>query len=91
MPQRSQGQLPRLSHAARRRTQLDGASARQREKRRGNELGTGVPGRALLEEKKTMDYYELQRNWTRKIVPHLNDEALNNILVRDFNKYSLAM
>ena len=36
-------------------------------------------------------YYDLQRNWTRKIVPHLNDEILNTILVRDFNKYRLGM
>ena len=34
-----------------------------------------------------MHYYDLQRKWTRKIVPHLNDETLNTILVRDFNNY----
>jgi hypothetical protein len=37
-----------------------------------------------------MHYYDLQRNWTRKIVPHLNDEALNTILVRDFNNYCIG-
>jgi hypothetical protein len=33
-------------------------------------------------------YYNLQRNWTRKIVPHLKDEVLNKILVRDFHKFT---
>ena len=34
-----------------------------------------------------MHYYDLQRNWTRKIVPHLDNETLNAILVRDFSNY----
>lgn len=34
-----------------------------------------------------MGYYELQRHWTRKVVPHLGDKTLNDILVRDFNRY----
>jgi hypothetical protein len=33
-------------------------------------------------------YYNLSRNWTRKIEPHLNDPKLNRILVRDFNRYT---
>ena len=36
-----------------------------------------------------MHYYDLQRNWTRKIVPHLDNQTLNAILVRDFNNYYL--
>ena len=35
-------------------------------------------------------YYDLQRHWTRKIVPHLKDKALNGILVRDFNKFTMG-
>jgi len=35
-----------------------------------------------------MRYYDLKRNWTKKIVPHLDDEELNRILVRDFNRYT---
>src|SRR5260370_15321671 len=38
----------------------------------------------------SMRYYDLKRNWTRRIVPHLGDERLNRILVRDFNRYSRA-
>src|SRR4051794_19031045 len=35
-----------------------------------------------------MRYYEVSRNWTKKMEPHLDDEELNNILVRDFNKFT---
>jgi hypothetical protein len=35
-----------------------------------------------------MRYYDLKRNWTRKIEPHLNDAKLNRILIRDFNKFT---
>jgi hypothetical protein len=33
-------------------------------------------------------YYPLQRNWTRKIIPHLADKELNAVLFRDFSLYS---
>ena len=33
-------------------------------------------------------YYDLRRHWTKRIVPHLNDEFLNAILVRNFNKFT---
>jgi hypothetical protein len=33
-------------------------------------------------------YYNFRRQWTKRIVPHLADEKLNAILVRDFNKYT---
>jgi hypothetical protein len=46
---------------------------------------------APVKKEEKMHYYNLQRNWTRKIVPHLKDKTLNTILVRDFNKYSLSM
>lgn len=32
-------------------------------------------------------YYDLKRHW-RRLEPHLGDEKLNAILVRDFNKYT---
>lgn len=35
-----------------------------------------------------MRYYDLQRHWTRKIAPHLNDERVSRVLVRDFNKFT---
>jgi hypothetical protein len=35
-----------------------------------------------------MHYYDLQKNWTKKIEPHLGNKQLNNILVRDLNKLS---
>jgi hypothetical protein len=35
-------------------------------------------------------YYDLSRNWTRRIVPHLQDKELNEILVRDFNKFTFG-
>ena len=33
-------------------------------------------------------YYDFRRHWTKRIVPHLSDPKLNEILVRDFNKYT---
>ncbi len=35
-----------------------------------------------------MRYYDLQKNWTKKIEPHLANKQLNDILVRDLNKRS---
>ena len=35
-------------------------------------------------------YYDVQKLWTKKIVPHLDDKELNNILVRDFNRYTFG-
>jgi len=34
-----------------------------------------------------MKYYDLQRNWP-KVRPHLRNRELNDILVRDFNKFT---
>lgn len=36
----------------------------------------------------SMQYFDLKRHWTRRIEPHLADEKLNAILVRDFGKYT---
>jgi hypothetical protein len=35
-----------------------------------------------------MRYYDLQRHWTKRIEPHLTDERLNRVLVRDFRKFT---
>jgi hypothetical protein len=35
-----------------------------------------------------MHYYGLKRHWTRNIEPHLSDARLNQILCRDFGKYT---
>ena len=37
-----------------------------------------------------MRYYDLKRHWTRRIEPHLGDEKLNAVLVRDFNKFTVG-
>jgi hypothetical protein len=37
-----------------------------------------------------MRYYDLQRYWTKKIEPHLANKQLNNILVRDMNKFTFG-
>ncbi len=39
---------------------------------------------------RTMKYYNLQKNWTQKIEPHLSDELLVEILVHDFNKFTFG-
>jgi hypothetical protein len=36
-----------------------------------------------------MVYYDLKKNW-RRVKPHLTDEKLNEILVRDFNKFTFG-
>jgi hypothetical protein len=38
---------------------------------------------------RTMQYYDLKNNW-RRVKPHLGDQTLNDILVRDFNKYTIG-
>jgi hypothetical protein len=36
-----------------------------------------------------MKYYDLKENW-RRVKPHLADKKLNDILVRDFNKFTFG-
>jgi hypothetical protein len=36
-----------------------------------------------------MKYYDLKKNWHR-VKPHLADDKLNDILVRDFNKFTFG-
>jgi hypothetical protein len=38
--------------------------------------------------RKGLRYYDIRRHWTKRIEPHLGDEALNTILVCDFNKFT---
>ena len=38
-------------------------------------------------QSKTLRYYDLKNNW-RRVKTHLEDKKLNNILVRDFNKFT---
>jgi hypothetical protein len=38
-------------------------------------------------QSKTMRYYDLKKNW-RRVKPHLVDKKLNDVLVRDFNKFT---
>jgi hypothetical protein len=38
----------------------------------------------------TIRYYDLKKNWTKKIEPHLNDKELNDILVEDVNIYTTS-
>jgi hypothetical protein len=33
-------------------------------------------------------YYDIPGKWTKRIQPHLGDEHLNQIIIRDFNKYT---
>jgi len=37
-----------------------------------------------------LKYYDLLKNW-RKVKPHLGDPELNDVLVREFNKYTTGM
>jgi hypothetical protein len=37
---------------------------------------------------KGIRYYDLQRHWTKRIMPHLADKKLGDILVKDFNKFT---
>jgi len=39
-------------------------------------------------ERASKRYFDLKRQWTRRIIPHLKDKTLNEILVRDFNKFT---
>jgi hypothetical protein len=37
---------------------------------------------------KPIRYYNIPRHWTKRIEPHLDDAELNEILVRDFNRFT---
>ena len=41
------------------------------------------------ESNQQMKYYDLKKNW-RKVRPHLVDKELNDILVRDFKRFTLG-
>ena len=44
-------------------------------------------GQASNTMSKSMKYYDLKKNWHR-VKPHLGDKQFNDILVRDFNKFT---
>jgi hypothetical protein len=54
---------------------------------RSSVVTTTRSGRASKMPTVTMRYYDLKAKW-RKVRPHLANEELNKILVRDFNKYT---
>lgn len=35
-----------------------------------------------------MEYYDIKKNWKKRIKPHLTNKHLNRILVKDFNNYA---
>ena len=59
--------------------------------RSGNPSGRPRALVSVMEEahsanQRPVKYYDLKKNW-RRVRPHLADKKLNDILVRDFNKY----
>jgi hypothetical protein len=44
--------------------------------------------RRKISQPVTVRYYDVARHWTKRIEPHLKDDVLNKILVRDFNDYT---
>ena len=49
---------------------------------------SGNPDMATTTAPQPIRYYDFRRHWTKRIVPHLADPKLNEILVRDFNKFT---
>jgi hypothetical protein len=43
------------------------------------------------ESAKAVKYYDLNKNWSKRIRPHLGDPLLNEVLVRDLNKYTTGL
>lgn len=43
---------------------------------------------AIMTVPENLRYYDLRRHWTKRIMPHLSDQKLNDILVHDFNRYT---
>jgi hypothetical protein len=43
---------------------------------------------AIMAVPENLRYYNIRRHWTKRIMPHLSDQKLNAILVRDFNRYT---
>ena len=49
-----------------------------------------LPHVARIIQHREMKYYDLKKNW-RRVRRHLGDKELNDILVRDFNKYIFGL
>jgi hypothetical protein len=54
-----------------------------------SDLGPGTQPRGSDSTAMCMKYYDLKRNWYR-VKPHLENKELNDILVRDFNKFTFG-
>lgn len=37
---------------------------------------------------KPLKYFNLKKHWAKQVVPHLKDRELNELLVRDFNRFT---
>ena len=37
-----------------------------------------------------MQYFDVKRHWTKRVMPHLSDPEFNRLLVRDFNKFTFG-
>jgi hypothetical protein len=44
----------------------------------------------MIKTPRGIKYYPVQRNWTKKIEPHLLDDDVVEVLVTEFNKYTLG-
>ena len=42
----------------------------------------------ITPRRKKMRYYDVVRYWTKRFEPHLRDPELNDILVKDFNRFT---
>jgi hypothetical protein len=45
--------------------------------------------RTSKQRARVMEYYDLKKNW-RKVKRHINDERVQKILVRDFNRFTIG-
>jgi hypothetical protein len=59
----------------------------RQDRRHSETIVTSTPGEHS--QSRSMKYYDLKRNWHR-VKPHLGDKELNDILVRDFNKFTFG-
>jgi hypothetical protein len=64
--------------------------ARQRVDQRAGRVKKHLATNSKSRHPRPMRYYDPQRHWTRKIEPHLGNDLLTCVLVRDFNKLNLG-
>jgi hypothetical protein len=63
------------------------ARASKEYKKHKTKVNLPVRSRSPIKVPKGVEYYDLIKNW-RKVKPHLRDPELNDILVRDMNKFT---